>query len=302
MTATVSATGSVQSASTATADFATAGTVTAIRVKVGDTVTRARSWPRSTRPTAQAQLDTAEANLTAAKASLTRARGAAATTPPSPPPRPRSRTAQAAVDAAAAGGRRHGAKAPMAGTVTAVNGAVGGVRPAASGSGGRRRPARSIVGVERRSSGLHPARRPDADAGRGELRRGRRDQAQGRPGRHGHLDRADRTRAPPARWPRIAPTATTANNVNSYACGLASTSCPTGVRIGQTVTAARDGRPRSTDALRVPTAAVRTAGNRHVVTVVGATADGDPRRSRSGVEGDSFTEITVRADRRASRW
>ena len=36
----MSASGSVQSASTATADFATSGTVTSIAVKVGDTVTK----------------------------------------------------------------------------------------------------------------------------------------------------------------------------------------------------------------------------------------------------------------------
>ena len=73
VTATVSAAGSVQSANTAAADFTTAGTVTSISVKVGDTVTKGQVLAQVDPTAAQAQLTTAEANLTAAKASLTRA-------------------------------------------------------------------------------------------------------------------------------------------------------------------------------------------------------------------------------------
>ncbi len=88
----------------------------------------------------------------------------------------------------------------------------------------------------------------------------------------------------------IAPTATTTNNVNSYAVTVALTSLPTGIRIGQTVTVVVT-TADSPNALRVPTAAVRTAGTRHTVTVLNGTT---PQlvSVEVGVEGDTFTEIT----------
>src|SRR5215831_3550103 len=46
VTATVSASGSVQSASTASADFVTGGTITSIAVKVGDTVQKGQELGR----------------------------------------------------------------------------------------------------------------------------------------------------------------------------------------------------------------------------------------------------------------
>src|SRR5262245_36364605 len=76
VTATVSATGAVQSALTANADFATAGTVTEIDVKVGDAVTKGQVLAKVDPAAAQAQLNTAKANLNAAQASLNRAQGA----------------------------------------------------------------------------------------------------------------------------------------------------------------------------------------------------------------------------------
>jgi macrolide-specific efflux system membrane fusion protein len=57
----------------------------------------------------------------------------------------------------------------------------------------------------------------------------------------------------------IAPTATTSNNVNSYATVVTLGTLPTGVRIGQTVTVSVV-VGQVADAVRVPTAAVRTVG------------------------------------------
>src|SRR5215470_678511 len=74
VSATVSATGSVQSASTASATFATSGTVTEIRVKVGDTVKKNQILAKVDPTDSKAKLSTAEDNLTAAQASLSRAK------------------------------------------------------------------------------------------------------------------------------------------------------------------------------------------------------------------------------------
>src|SRR5512147_1831174 len=63
VTATVSATGSVQSASTAAADFTTGGTVISIAVHVGDTVTQGQELARVDPAASQATVDTARANL-----------------------------------------------------------------------------------------------------------------------------------------------------------------------------------------------------------------------------------------------
>src|SRR5262245_1070293 len=71
--ATVSASGSVQSGNTASADFATAGTISSISVKVGDTVAKGQVLATVDPTSSNAQLTTSQANLNAAKARLTRA-------------------------------------------------------------------------------------------------------------------------------------------------------------------------------------------------------------------------------------
>ena len=73
VTATVSASGTVQSANTANADFGTSGTVTEIDVHVGDAVTKGQVLAKLDPTAAQDQLNTANANLAAAQQSLSRA-------------------------------------------------------------------------------------------------------------------------------------------------------------------------------------------------------------------------------------
>src|SRR5437870_4931046 len=70
VTSTVSAPGTVQSVTTANANFLTAGTVTAISVEVGDAVTKGQLLAKVDASAAQDQLNTAQANLTAAQQSL----------------------------------------------------------------------------------------------------------------------------------------------------------------------------------------------------------------------------------------
>jgi membrane fusion protein, macrolide-specific efflux system len=94
----------------------------------------------------------------------------------------------------------------------------------------------------------------------------------------------------PAKVATIAPTATTANNVNSYAVVVSLDQLPAGIRIGQTVTVTVT-VAQVDNAIRVPSVAVRIAGTRHLVTVVAAGSN-QSRTVEVGVAGDTFTEIT----------
>lgn len=76
VTATVTADGSVQSATTASASFATTGTVTDIRVKVGQQVKMGQLLATVDPAAAERALKVARANLDAAEDALDRARDA----------------------------------------------------------------------------------------------------------------------------------------------------------------------------------------------------------------------------------
>ena len=283
--ATVSASGSVQSGNTASADFATAGTISSISVKVGDTVTKGQVLATVDPTSANAQLTTANANLNAAKASLTRANssGDDATIAQA---QAQVTTAQAAVNDASRAVTGTTLTAPMAGTVTAINGSVG----AASGGGSGGGSGSGSASSSSSSSGFIQladltvmqvsANFAEADATRLKV------------GQTTTVSWAALTGATATgKVATIAPTAITSNNVNSYAVILSLDSVPTGVRIGQTVTA-KVTVDQASNVLRLPNAAVRSVGNRHQVTVETATNATEVRFVEVGVEGDTFTEIT----------
>ena len=283
--ATVSASGSVQSGNTASADFATAGTIASISVKVGDAVTKGQVLATVDPTSANAQLTTANANLNAAKASLTRANssGDDATIAQA---QAQVTTAQAAVNDASRAVTGTTLTAPMAGTVTAINGSVG----AASGGGSGGGSGSGSASSSSSSSGFIQladltvmqvsANFAEADATRLKV------------GQTTTVSWAALTGATATgKVATIAPTATTSNNVNSYAVILSLDSVPTGVRIGQTVTA-KVTVDQASNVLRLPNAAVRSVGNRHQVTVETATNATEVRFVEVGVEGDTFTEIT----------
>jgi len=285
--ATVSASGSVQSGNTASADFATAGTISSISVKVGDTVTKGQVLATVDPTSANAQLTTANANLNAAKASLTRANssGDDATIAQA---QAQVTTAQAAVNDASRAVTGTTLTAPMAGTVTAINGSVGAASGGGSGGGSGSGSASSSSSSS--SSGFIQladltvmqvsANFAEADATRLKV------------GQTTTVSWAALTGATATgKVATIAPTATTSNNVNSYAVILSLDSVPTGVRIGQTVTA-KVTVDQASNVLRLPNAAVRSVGNRHQVTVETATNATEVRFVEVGVEGDTFTEIT----------
>lgn len=289
VTATVSATGSVQSAVTAAADFTTAGTVTSIAVHVGDTVTQGQELARVDPAASQATVDTARANLTAAKASLTRAQsgGDDATIAAA---QAQVTSASAAVDAAVRALDGTVLTAPMAGTVTAINGSVGATASTSgSGSSGGGSSTSSSSSSSSSSSGF--VQLVDLSQLQASVSFAEADATRLKNGQAATVTWAALTNATATGTvATIAPTATTSNNVNSYGVVVSMTQPPTRVRIGQTVTVSVV-VGEVADAIRVPTAAVRTAGNRHVVTVVAADGSQSQRDVTVGIEGNTFVEI-----------
>jgi membrane fusion protein, macrolide-specific efflux system len=287
---TVSASGTVNSAVIASADFATAGTVSSISVHVGDTVTKGQVLAKVDPTDAQAQASTANANLTAAKASLTRANssGDDATVAQA---QAQVTTAQAALDAANRSLQGTTLTAPMAGTVTAVTGSVGG---SSSGSSSSSASSSSSSGSGAASTGSSSSgfiQLADLASTQVSASFAEADATKLKAGQVATVTWAALTgTTATGKVTTIAPTASTSNNVNSYAVVVSLDTVPTGVRIGQTVTA-KVTVAEANDAVRVPNAAVRTAGTRHTVTV---QANGVPevRTVEIGVEGDTFIQIT----------
>jgi macrolide-specific efflux system membrane fusion protein len=279
--ATVSASGSVQSGNTASADFATSGTISSISVKVGDTVTKGQVLATVDPTSANAQLTTAQANLNAAKASLTRANssGDDATIAQA---QAQVTTAQAAVNDASRAVTGTTLTAPMAGTVTAINGSVGAASGSSGGSGGNGSSTSASGFIQLADLTVMQVSASFAEADATRLKVGQTTTVT-----WAALTGATAT----GKVATIAPTATTANNVNSYAVILSLDTVPTGVRIGQTVTA-KVTVDQADNVLRLPNAAVRAIGNRHQVTVETATNATEVRFVEVGVEGDTFTEIT----------
>jgi macrolide-specific efflux system membrane fusion protein len=289
--ATVSASGSVQSGNTASADFATAGTISSISVKVGDAVTKGQVLATVDPTSSNAQLTTAQANLTAAKASLTRAQtsGDDATIAQA---QAQVTTAQAAVNDASRAVTGTTLTAPMAGTVTAINGSVGGASGSSGSSGGGGGGQGSSASSSSSSGFIQLA---DLTVMQVSANFAEADATRLKVGQTTTVSWAALTGATATgKVATIAPTATTANNVNSYAVIMSLDTVPTGVRIGQTVTA-KVTVGQADNVLRLPNAAVRAVGNRHQVTV---TANGvsEVRTVEVGVEGDTFTEISSGVD------
>jgi macrolide-specific efflux system membrane fusion protein len=254
--------------------------VTSISVKVGDVVTLGQELARVDPTDAQAALNTAKANRTAANASLTRARATAddATIATA---QAQVTSANAAVDAAQRTLDGTVLKAPMAGTVTAVNGSVGGSSGGSGGNGnnGSNGGSSGFIALADLSQMQVSASFAEADATKLKA-------AQAATVTWAALSGATAN----GTVATIAPTASTSNNVNSYAVTVALTSLPEGIRIGQTVTVTVTVASVE-NAVRVPTAAVRSVGGRHQVTVV-TNGTSEVRTVEVGVQGDTFVQIT----------
>jgi len=84
-------------------------------------------------------------------------------------------------------------------------------------------------------------------------------------------------------------TATTSNNVNSYAVVITLDSLPEAVRLGQSTTAVVT-VAEAQNVLRIPSTALRTAGGQRTVTVQ-ANGVNEDRQVEVGITGGGFVEV-----------
>ena len=316
VTSSVSSSGTVESARTATPQFTASGTVTAVLVTVGRHVAKGQALARIDAASAQRSLLIAEYNLsaaedgvTAAEEALTNAEDAAASTSSSTAggtaggttaggqgtsvasaeaslarARADRESARQNVDAARADVTATTLRAPIAGTVTAVNGAVGSVTGSSGGSSSAASSASSagttssggFVSIADLTALRVVASFPEADALR--IKAGQSATV---------TFNADPNAPVTAKLSSVSPTPTTQNGVVAYDATFALGKVPAGTRLGQTanvsvVTA------RAANALYVPTMAIATTGGSHTVVM----ADGQSRTVSIGIQGDTYTQIT----------
>ncbi|PRX16291.1 macrolide-specific efflux system membrane fusion protein [Actinoplanes italicus] len=277
VTRTVSADGSVASAATATATFATSGTVTAIPVKVGQQVKAGTLLARVDPADARRDLELARANLEAAEDALDRAQDAGTDTDNAANAVTEAELAVDEAEAAVAGTRL---TAPMAGTVIAVNGTLGGS---------------STVGTQDSSSGFVDladltklqitAAFSEADAT--ELKAG-----QSATVVWNALQNAETTGEVVA----VDPTATGSDSSEqdsavTYGVTVSLPNPPDGAKPGQTVTVSVV-TGSVENAVMINSAAVTATGNRRTVVVVDGAGKQEVRPVQVGLEGDDATQIT----------
>ncbi|MBB5826772.1 efflux RND transporter periplasmic adaptor subunit [Micromonospora carbonacea] len=293
VTATVTADGSLESAATATATFATAGTVTSVAVTVGQKVRKGQLLAEVDPADARRDLKMAQANLDAAEDALDRARDAGSDTATA---ENEVTQAELAVDEAEAAVEGTRLTAPMAGTVVAVNGTVGGPSGGSSGSGssgsgspGSGSSGAASGGSSGASSGfvdLADLSKLQVTAAVAEADATRLKAGQPATVTWNALDGATATGAVRA----IDPQATTANGVVTYGVTLGVADLPTGARPGQTVRVAVV-TGTAENVLQVNSAAVSGSGDRRIVTVLTDTGQ-ETRRVQVGLAGDRAYEIT----------
>jgi membrane fusion protein, macrolide-specific efflux system len=295
VTKTVSADGAVASASTAAATFTTAGTVTAIKVKVGDKVTKGQLLAQADATDAQRDLDLANANLDAANDSLDRARAAGTDTTTAENEITSARLAVADAKAAVAGTRL---TAPMAGTVTAVNGSLGGSSSGSSsssasstgggsGSGGSGASSSSNSSSSAGFITIQDLSRLQITAAFSESDTTALKEGQSATITWNALEGAETT----GKVVAIDPTATTSNNVVTYGVTVSLPDPPDGAKPGQTVSVAVV--TGSVDnAVKVNSAAVTVSARRSTVTVLTAAGTQEVRQVEIGLQGDDADQIT----------
>ena len=302
VTSTVSASGTVQSGTTANANFVTSGTVTEIDVKVGDVVTKGQLLAKVDPASAQGDLATAKANLTAAQQSLTRANSATTTDAATiATAQAQVTTAQTNVDTAQRAVDGTVLTAPMAGTVTAISGAVGsssGGGSSSSGSsgsggtgGGSTGGGTSTTSTSSSSSSSGFIQLADLTSLQIAASFAETDATKLKTGQSATVtwSALSGTRAT-AKVLTIAPTATTSNNVNTYAVVAQLDTNPTGVRLGQSTTI-QVTVAEADNAIRIPTAALRTTGGQSTVLVRTGTKE-ERRTVVVGIQGDTYVQIT----------
>jgi macrolide-specific efflux system membrane fusion protein len=274
VTATVTADGTLGAARSATASFATTGTVTSIAVAVGQRVSTGQILARTDPAPAQRALDLAEANLAAAEDALDRAREAGTDTTTAANNVTTAKLAATDARATLDGTRL---AAPMTGTITAINGSIGSSSTVSGSSAGNE--AAGFLAIADLSDLQVTADFAEADATR--LRTGQEASIT-----WSALTGVTAT----GKVLAIDPSATTTDGVVTYGVTVSIGTLPTGARPGQSVTVAVT-TASAAGVVRVNSAAVTTSGSQHTVTVLAGNGTTETRTVRIGVEGDDAYEI-----------
>jgi macrolide-specific efflux system membrane fusion protein len=328
VTSSVSSSGTLQSGQSASPQFETSGTVTAILVKVGQTVAKGAALARIDSTNAAAQVRIAEQNqiaadnsVTDAEATLTDAEDAAASPTPTPTTgqtqgqsqvvsvtsataslaKARAAKEQADQDLAAANATVTATtlRAPIAGTITAINGSVGSNSGSSGSSGsgtGSTAPATGTGGSSSSSSTTTTtaatggfldmanlkamqvvASFAEADAVKIKVKQAAT-----------VVLNADPNTNLAATLTSISPTPVTSNGVVSYSAYFTVQKIPAGTRMGQTANVTVQ-TAKVTNALYVPSTAVISSAGTYSVTMPNG---GGTKPVQIGVRGDSFTQIT----------
>ena len=300
VTASVTADGTVASGSTASASFVTGGTVTSISVHVGQKVTKGQVLAKVDPAAANRSLNAAEADLDAANDSLDRAQDAGSDTSSA---QNSVTQAQLAVDEAEAAVTGTTLKAPMTGTVVAVNGTLGssssgsgsssssgsGSTGGGSQGGGSSSSGSSATSSSSSSSGfidLADLSKLQVTAAFAEADATKLKEKQAATVTWNALSGTSES----AKVAAIDPQATTSNNVVTYGVTLNLDKVPAGAKVGQTVSVMVT-TGSVANALMVNSAAVTTVGTVHTVNVV-VNGQAERRAVEIGLKGDQTTQIT----------
>ncbi|MQY06079.1 efflux RND transporter periplasmic adaptor subunit [Actinomadura macrotermitis] len=274
VTASVSASGSVESARSSALSFGTSGTVAKIYVKAGQRVGKGDLLARLDQTAALEALSAAKANLDATTDTGT-AKGYAGYL--------QVKNAYSAAQRTYAGTLL---RAPFSGTVTAVNGTVGGPSsgtassPSASSDNNNSSGTSSTGFMELADTGHLLVKGDFTEADTTKLKTGQTATVS--------FDALPGTTAT-GRITAIGAAPTTTDNVVKYPATVALTKVPAGIRLGQTATV-EVVTSSAENVLYVPAAAVRTAGGRSTVTVERAGRRGTVQ-VEVGIKGDQGTEI-----------
>ncbi|WP_103337303.1 efflux RND transporter periplasmic adaptor subunit [Amycolatopsis sp. CA-126428] len=319
VTETVSAAGTLASSYTGAANFATAGKVTSIDVKVGDVVSTGQKLATVDSTQAAKQLQVAKANLAVAQNALNTAETAENT----PATGQNSQNSQNSAQAAANNVTSAQAKldqaqldvqtaqqtldnttlyAPGAGTVTAINGAVG--QQSSSGSSATSQSSSSGSGQGGQGSSSNSGAAASSSSSSSgfititnltglvvNTSVAEIDVSKVKTGQKATVTlNALPDKPVQATVSSINLTPTTSGSVVSYGAQLALTSPPDGLRPGQSasvvITVAE-----ADNALSVPAAAVQTVGSTNLVTVQ-ENGQNATRQVQVGLRGESTVQIT----------
>jgi macrolide-specific efflux system membrane fusion protein len=297
---TVTADGTIAAASVATADFVTSGTVTEIDVRSGQVVKKGQVLAKVDPTASRRSLAAADADLDAADDSLSRAEDAGTDTSTAESSVEQAKLevtdAQAAVDGCTL-------TAPMAGTVTAIDGTLGGSSSGTGSSSSAASSSSSGTGASTTGSGTTGSTSSSsstpsgfisiddlttlevtadfAEADATKLRTG-----QAATVTWNALNNVSET----AKVSAIDPSSTTSNNVVEYGATLHLGTVPAGAKAGQTLSVSvTTGTVRN--AVFVNSAAITTAGTQHIVNVI-SNGRQEARAVEIGLIGDSTTQIT----------